>query len=42
MTAGRVKVFVSLGGNFALAAPDTEATFAALRRTELTCARCSS
>ena len=28
---GRVKVFVSMGGNFALAAPDTDATVAALR-----------
>jgi len=36
MAAGRVKVFVSLGGNFALAAPDTRATFAALRNTDLT------
>ncbi|AGZ43816.1 FdhF/YdeP family oxidoreductase [Actinoplanes friuliensis] len=36
MAAGQVKVFVSLGGNFALAAPDTRATFAALRNTELT------
>jgi anaerobic selenocysteine-containing dehydrogenase len=29
-------VFVSMGGNFALATPDTEATFAALRNCELT------
>ena len=36
MLAGRVKVFVSMGGNFALAAPDTDATAAALRSTELT------
>ncbi|GID96218.1 FdhF/YdeP family oxidoreductase [Amorphoplanes digitatis] len=36
MAAGTVKVFVSLGGNFALAAPDTAATFAALRNTDLT------
>ncbi|GAA5165193.1 FdhF/YdeP family oxidoreductase [Amycolatopsis dongchuanensis] len=36
MLAGRVKVFVALGGNFALAAPDTATTFAALRNTELT------
>jgi molybdopterin-dependent oxidoreductase alpha subunit len=33
---GRVKVFVALGGNFALAAPDTDATAAGLRATELT------
>jgi anaerobic selenocysteine-containing dehydrogenase len=31
-----VKVFVSMGGNFALATPDTEATFSALRNCELT------
>jgi molybdopterin-dependent oxidoreductase alpha subunit len=36
MLAGDVKVFVSMGGNFALATPDTEATFAALRNCELT------
>ena len=36
MRAGTVKVFVSLGGNFSMAAPDTEATFEALRNTELT------
>ncbi|WP_305784069.1 FdhF/YdeP family oxidoreductase [Symbioplanes lichenis] len=36
MRDGRVRVFVSLGGNFALAAPDTGHTFAALRNTELT------
>ncbi len=36
MGDGRVKVFVALGGNFALAAPDTVATFAGLRNTELT------
>ncbi len=36
MRAGEVKVFVSLGGNFSMAAPDTDATFAALRRTDLT------
>ncbi len=36
MRAGAVKVFVSLGGNFSMAAPDTEATFAALRKTDLT------
>ncbi|MCU1653784.1 MAG: Oxidoreductase alpha (Molybdopterin) subunit, partial [Pseudonocardia sp.] len=36
MLEGSVRVFVSMGGNFALAAPDTEATFAALRNTDLT------
>jgi molybdopterin-dependent oxidoreductase alpha subunit len=33
---GDVKVFVGMGGNFALAAPDTAYTFDALRRCELT------
>ncbi|MDT4997988.1 MAG: hypothetical protein QOK12_93 [Mycobacterium sp.] len=36
MLDGQVKVFVSLGGNFALATPDTAATFAALANCELT------
>ncbi|MET8425513.1 FdhF/YdeP family oxidoreductase [Nocardia sp. NPDC004860] len=36
MTAGRVKVFIGMGGNFALAAPDTAYTFEALRNCELT------
>jgi molybdopterin-dependent oxidoreductase alpha subunit len=36
MHEGRVKVFVSLGGNLALAAPDTTYTFAALQNCELT------
>src|SRR5882724_11025356 len=36
MLEGSVRVFVSMGGNFVLAAPDTEATFAALRNTDLT------
>jgi molybdopterin-dependent oxidoreductase alpha subunit len=36
MLAGDVKVFVSMGGNFSLATPDTQATFAALRNCELT------
>ncbi|WTL78219.1 FdhF/YdeP family oxidoreductase [Streptomyces sp. NBC_01518] len=36
MRDGRVKVFVAMGGNFVLAAPDTDATTAALRTTELT------
>ncbi|MDX6579406.1 MAG: hypothetical protein QOJ47_955 [Gaiellales bacterium] len=36
MRRGDVNVFVSLGGNFALATPDTPSTFAALRRCELT------
>ncbi len=33
---GRVKVFFAMGGNFLSAAPDTEATDAALRRARLT------
>src|SRR6202043_3785695 len=33
---GQVKVFIGMGGNFALAAPDTAYTFEALRRCELT------
>jgi molybdopterin-dependent oxidoreductase alpha subunit len=36
MQRGEVKVFVGMGGNFALAAPDTALTFEALRRCELT------
>ncbi|MDQ2677123.1 MAG: FdhF/YdeP family oxidoreductase, partial [Actinomycetota bacterium] len=36
MASGALKVFVALGGNFALAAPDTPVTAAALRNTELT------
>lgn len=36
MRAGDVKVFVSMGGNFSLAAPDTDVTFEALRNTRLT------
>jgi len=36
MLAGRAKVFVGMGGNFAAAAPDTEATHRALRQCELT------
>ena len=36
MLAGEVKVFVSMGGNFSLAAPDTQRTFAALRSCALT------
>ena len=36
MHRGDVKVFVGMGGNFALAAPDTAYTFDALRRCELT------
>jgi molybdopterin-dependent oxidoreductase alpha subunit len=36
MLNGDVKVFVGMGGNFALATPDTVATFEALRRCELT------
>ena len=36
MRDGKVRVFVALGGNFVLAAPDTDVTAAALRGTELT------
>ena len=36
MQRGEVKVFVGMGGNFALAAPDTALTIEALRRCELT------
>ncbi|NEE30536.1 formate dehydrogenase, partial [Streptomyces sp. SID7982] len=36
MREGAVKVFVGMGGNFALAAPDTPATYAALRSCDLT------
>jgi len=36
MRAGRARVFVGMGGNFAAAAPDTEATYEALRRCRLT------
>jgi molybdopterin-dependent oxidoreductase alpha subunit len=36
MQAGQVKVFVAMGGNFAMAAPDTNYTFAALRNCDLT------
>ncbi|MFC5831428.1 FdhF/YdeP family oxidoreductase [Nonomuraea insulae] len=36
MRSGDVKVFVALGGNFALAAPDLPYTFQALRNCELT------
>jgi molybdopterin-dependent oxidoreductase alpha subunit len=36
MNQGRIKVFVGMGGNFALAAPDTEYTFRGLRRCSLT------
>ncbi|MBW8793488.1 MAG: FdhF/YdeP family oxidoreductase [Streptomyces sp.] len=36
MLRGDVKVFVGMGGNFALAAPDTRATHEALRNCELT------
>lgn len=36
MYDGRVKVFVGMGGNFASATPDTERTFEALRRCQLT------
>ncbi|MFI0962741.1 FdhF/YdeP family oxidoreductase [Streptomyces sp. NPDC021080] len=36
MHRGEVKVFVGMGGNFALAAPDTPYTYAALRNCDLT------
>jgi molybdopterin-dependent oxidoreductase alpha subunit len=36
MLAGRIKVFVALGGNFAIATPDTPRTFDALRSCALT------
>ena len=36
MARGQVKVFVGMGGNFALATPDTPYTFAALQKCELT------
>ncbi|MFG2821583.1 FdhF/YdeP family oxidoreductase [Kitasatospora sp. NPDC048365] len=36
MHRGEIKVFVGMGGNFALAAPDTPYTYAGLRNCELT------
>lgn len=36
MAAGAVDVFLAMGGNFVAAAPDTDATVAALARTKLT------
>ncbi|TJZ89710.1 formate dehydrogenase, partial [Actinacidiphila oryziradicis] len=36
MHQGRVKVFIGMGGNFAMAAPDTPYTFEGLRQCELT------
>jgi len=36
MHDGRMKVFIGMGGNFALAAPDTPYTYAGLRSCELT------
>ncbi|MGA1398926.1 MAG: FdhF/YdeP family oxidoreductase [Phycisphaerales bacterium] len=36
MRRGDVKVFMAVGGNFALAAPDPETTFEALRQCDLT------
>ncbi|MEV4881158.1 FdhF/YdeP family oxidoreductase [Streptomyces cyaneofuscatus] len=36
MRRGEIKVFVAMGGNFAMAAPDTPATFEALRSCDLT------
>ncbi|WP_278261938.1 FdhF/YdeP family oxidoreductase [Nocardia sp. AG03] len=36
MQAGKLRVFMAMGGNFALAAPDTAYTFDALRKCDLT------
>ncbi|HEX3611074.1 MAG TPA: FdhF/YdeP family oxidoreductase [Sporichthyaceae bacterium] len=36
MQRGAVKVFISMGGNFVLAAPDTAYTFQAMRKCDLT------
>jgi len=36
MVEGRAKVFIGMGGNFVIAAPDTAATAAAMRNCELT------
>jgi molybdopterin-dependent oxidoreductase alpha subunit len=36
MARGEVRVFIGMGGNFALATPDTPYTFAALRHCDLT------
>jgi len=36
MLAGKVKVFIALGGNFVMATPDTQRTFEALRSCDLT------
>lgn len=36
MLAGKAKVFIAMGGNFAAATPDTAATWHALRQCELT------
>lgn len=36
MYEGRVDVFIGMGGNFAIATPDTDYTFAALRNCKLT------
>ncbi len=36
MLRGEAKVFIALGGNFAVAAPDTEATARAFRSLDLT------
>ncbi|NKX87116.1 FdhF/YdeP family oxidoreductase [Nocardia coubleae] len=36
MQAGKLKVFMAMGGNFALAAPDTAYTYQALRKCDLT------
>jgi len=36
MLAGKIKVFIALGGNFVMASPDTPRTFEALRACDLT------
>jgi len=36
MLAGKVKVFIALGGNFVMATPDTQRTFDAMRMCDLT------
>lgn len=36
MLEDKVKVFIALGGNFVMATPDTERTFAAMRKCDLT------
>ncbi|MGC7407098.1 CbbBc protein, partial [Pandoraea pneumonica] len=36
MLAGRIKVFIGMGGNFAMATPDTPRTWEGLRQCDLT------